>query len=143
MGPGEYLYLYTLIYHSWLGHPPDEGVVTKAGAGDRGEELFSGGDGTFSADRIRRRYRRMMLALTANQLAGVPAGEIQWREALSRERRQLETNPGWVLWRDGLPEQVETSLAPYRGRLEAAYSRNTNLFELPPGDDEEWNLHLD
>lgn len=137
MGIGEYLYIYSIASHSWLGHVPEEGpLVTKPGDGQDGgqpdEQLFDGEDSTYGPRKVRRRYRRYMLAIVQNQRDALPDGEQ--RALLDRELRLFESNPGRVLWQDGVPPAVAASLEPYRDRLEATYRRETNLFEFPARD---------
>jgi hypothetical protein len=140
MGAGEYVYIYTLAYYSWLGHTPGEGPPE---GGDRVQvedlELFG-------ERAVRRRYRRYVLGMVRGQLASLGAereagdGEA-WRTALKAQLRQLELDPGHILWEDGLPAEIEASLRPFRGRLEETYGPGTNRLELPLAEHEvpeEW-----
>jgi hypothetical protein len=142
MGAGEYVYVYTLAYYSWLGHSPGEVPGVQPG-GERGQvedlELFG-------ERAVRRRYRRYVLGMVRGQIASLgrehEAGDGEtWRGALEAQLRRLELDPGYVLWEDGLPAGIEASLRPFRGRLEAAYSPSTNRIELPLAEHEvpeEW-----
>jgi hypothetical protein len=135
MGIGEYVYLYTLIYHSWLGHSPAEAPeVGETGDGTR-IAVFDDGEGLFSASAVRRRYRRYVLGmLRAQRGAAGPEAEPRaegWPARLEGEIQRLEVDPGRVLWQDGLPEGVVSALEPYRSRLEAHWSAGTNRIELP------------
>jgi hypothetical protein len=134
---GEYLYLYLVAYHSWLGHPPDDGPVITKDVGDRGQRIFGDDESTFSPRKVRRRYRRMLGDLLANQRDGLsetaPDGLRRWlQEAIDG----LERDPDYVAWEDGLPPAIEAALAPYRARFRATYSSVTNCFELPLAPDE-------
>jgi hypothetical protein len=137
MGLGEYVYIYSLAYYSLLGHSPEDGpVFTKRSAGAREERLFSDGDSSFSPRKLRRSYRRFMLTMLRNQIESIPedgAGlaQSEWRKSLASEKRLFESNPRRLVWEDGLPPALEASLAPFRDRLEPAYSPSTNCFELP------------
>ena len=42
----------------------------------------------------------------------------------------MEADPHRLPWQDGLPEVLESSLKPFRDRLEASYGRITNMFEI-------------
>jgi hypothetical protein len=148
MGIGEYVYVYTIAYHSWLGHPPEDGpVVTRdrgpgAPAGRR-ERLFGGEGATFGAEKVRRRHRRHSMTLLRSQLASLAdadasPGAAAWRRELEKEISRFEMNPRHVPWQEGLPEAIEASLAPYRDRLEATYDAATNCFELPLLENEGW-----
>jgi hypothetical protein len=139
MGLGEYLYIYCLTYYSWLGHQPEDGPLLAKGDG-AGERLFGGQDSTFAPDKVRRRYRQFMLAVTSGQLSSLEESSGGWRDVLHREIKTFQSRPGRVLWEDGLPRAVEESLAPYREALESTYNRSINCFELPLSDQEEWTL---
>jgi hypothetical protein len=138
MGPGEYLYIYGLVYYSWLGNGPEEGPVVSREGGD---QMFGDDDGTFSPGKVRRRYRRYFVAFLGNQLDTLPETDPAveaWRSALAAELARFESRPGSIAWQDGLPPAVEASLEPYRARLEASYSRNGNCFEWPLLEGEQW-----
>jgi hypothetical protein len=139
MSPGEYLYIYALAYYSWLDHSPEDGpVVVREG----NQRLLDGEDGMFNRRKVRRRYRRTILALLHNQLDALPeaeSGREAWEQELTAEIARLEGNPGRIVWQDGLPPAIEASLSPYRDRLEATYSANGNCFEWPLAEGERWN----
>jgi hypothetical protein len=148
MGPGEYVYIYSVAYYSWLGRSPGEGPLITKQAGNRlreqrGEPLFDDSDSPFEADRVRRRYRRYMLSLLRNQLNALPGpgGGSETdasRAALDEEIRRFESRPDRIAWQDGLPPAVERSLEPYRARFEATWDGTTNPFELPLRESEGW-----
>jgi len=77
----------------------------------------------------------MVLPMLENQLArlkggeGRPAGD-RWASALEAEVKAMAVDRFRIPWQDGLPDALERPLRPFRERLEAAYSRMTNLFEL-------------
>lgn len=138
MGIGEYFYIYSLAYYSFLGHSPEDGPVITEGCcpGSGGERLFSDEDATFSGIKVRQRYRRHMLALLRNQLeslAGAPgAGDDgDARSLLQSALDRFESHPGSVAYAQGLPPAIEASLSPYRKSLERTYHAATNCFEVP------------
>ena len=146
MGLGEYVYLYTLTYHSWLGHSPGEAPEVREGPDGVGVGVFDDNDALFSEEAVRRRYRRYVLGMVRAQMgstapeAEAGAGEA-WRARLQREIQRLEVDPGHVLWQNGLPEDIEAALEPHRPRLEATWSAATNRVELPLAEHEtpwEW-----
>lgn len=151
MGLGEYVYIYSLAYYSWLGRPLEDGpVFQKQAEGVRaGEKILSKGDSPFSPDQVRRRYRRYMLSILRNQLDSLPAGAgDEWRTRLQEEIGRFEGNPGRVAWKDGLPTAIESSLAPYRERFEGSYHAVTNPFEMPLRENEgrggaNWSVRVD
>jgi hypothetical protein len=136
MSVGEYVYIYTLVYYSWLGHPPGEAPEIRQEPDGVRIGAFDEESGIFNEQAVRRRYRRYMLGMVREQLASLEpqaeAGEGQtWPSKLEREIQRLESDPGRVLWQDGLPSAIEGALEPYRDRLEATYSAATNRIELP------------
>jgi hypothetical protein len=142
MSVGEYVYLYTLAYHSWLGHAPAE--APKVGTDPDGVRvgIFEGNDALFGEPAVRRRYRRYVLGFM-HALVGDSAGPEAGAgpTPLEREIQRLEVDPGHVLWEDGLPPPVEAALQPFRDRLEATWDAATNRVELPLAEHEtpwEW-----
>ncbi len=136
MGLGEYVYLYTLTYHSWLGHFPGEAPEVREGPDGVRVAVFDDDNALFSEEAVRRRYRRYVLGMVRAQIGSTApeaeAGESEaWRARLEQEIRRLELDPGHVLWQDGLPEDIEAALEPFRPRLEATWSSTTNRVELP------------
>jgi len=141
MGHGEYYYLYTLTYFSWLGKSPADGPPFKL-VGDRGyfmENIFEGLDEAtvrdYRMEQTRRSLNRVLLPILRNQLADLssePAGEAQqsWRDTLTAEIAALEADALRLPWEGGLPEVIATSLEPYRDRLESSYSPLCNEVEL-------------
>jgi hypothetical protein len=146
MGPGEYTYIYSLSYYSFLGHAPDDGPVLtergREGGRVRGDRLFDD-DGTFGRPETWRRYLRTMLALLQNQLAALPAtagdpAAAAWRDELAEEVRRFADTPQTVAWAEGLPPLIAGSLGPYRVELEATYHAASNCFELAPRGEARW-----
>jgi TonB family protein len=131
MGLGEYAYIYSIAYHSWLGHPPEEGPSILANIRRPERERLSRNDVTFSPESMRRQYRRLILRMLENQLESIrDAGQKKWREALRLEIGRIENDPDRVAWQDNLPVQVEACLKPFRDRLVDTYHRSANCFEL-------------
>ncbi|HSL17643.1 MAG TPA: hypothetical protein VLB51_07025 [Methylomirabilota bacterium] len=113
MGLEEYTWLYIVVYHDQL---------AQAGAETR---LLSG-----SADN--ERIRADLRALLHRQLEAARAASLgdAWLGTLAAEVHALDLDPDCLPWQDGLPEPVEASLAPYRERLDAAFSAASAEFEL-------------
>jgi hypothetical protein len=150
MGTGEYLYIYSVAYHSWLGHDPADGPSVRTGRGGRRERLLDGEDGSFAPDRLRRICRRYATAWIANQIEALPGrgdGEEAdpWHATLEAEARRLRRTRETTLWAEGLPEAVAASLEPSRERLANAYSAALNCFEIPPDGDARgsWSITFD
>ncbi len=122
MGMGEYTYIYTIAYYSWLGHHPQEGP------GFAGEDR---GDGIGSMDRrTSERINKSLLQMLRNQIASLPQEDTEWRRVLQAEIEVMEREPGRFAWVDGVPPVLAASLEPYRERLERSYTPMTNAFEL-------------
>lgn len=131
MGLGEYAYIYTIAYHSWLGHAPDEGppFMAKFRLQDRGQSV--GNDSNISPESVRRRYRRVILRLLGNQLDSIKDSEQSpWRRMLKAEIDRIDRDPERVAWQDNLPHPIEESLKPYRNRLVSTYHSSANFFEF-------------
>lgn len=143
MGVGEYTWLYTLAYYSWLDHSPtDAPERTEVKFGEEEDAELTWDDEGADEPELRQRQRRISrqtLAMLENQLAALdslPAAEVEpdWRDEVEREIARMRDQPGRMPWQDEVPVQMAASLEPYRDRLEAAYSRATNPFELSEGE---------
>jgi hypothetical protein len=145
MGSGEYLYIYSVAYYSWLRKSPADGpafpLVGDDGDGGQGHR---GGRDEFDVregrrEVVLRRLNERLLPMLRRQLAAVDAGPPAregWREALAAEVSALESDPFRIPWRDGVPEPLATSLEPFRRRLESSYSALCNPLEVVPGSGE-------
>lgn len=138
MGMGEYYYIYTVVYYSWLeksvldGHDiqirgEDEGFRFNDWQDQESEEI--------RRDMTLRWLHRIFLPMLHNQHEKLIEGDFrgiskQWREALESEIEAMELNRYRLVWQDGLPEVTRRSLEPFRGRLEASYSPLTNGVEM-------------
>lgn len=136
MALGEYLYIYSVSYFSWLGHSPEDGPLITKGKGpeDPPERLLGARDSDWGPDRTRIRYRRYAIAFLQNQLQQVESltqQEPELETRLREELRRLERSPEGVLWGLDLPEALKASLVPYRRALEETYHPATNCFEFP------------
>jgi hypothetical protein len=139
MGLGEYYYIYIVAYYSWLIKSPEEG----SGIQLRGVNFGPGNRDSqdareMSRDMTLRRIHRAVLPMLEKQLAGLRSapgsgggrGRETWAAALEAEIKPMETEPFRIPWPDGVPEVIGKSLGPYRDRLEASYSRPTNILEF-------------
>lgn len=139
MGMGEYFYLYTIAYYSWLEKRPEDGPdfevmgpedsETRFGERDREQILEE------RRDSMLRRLHRLLLPMLQNQreklsARGITEARSEWEGLLDAEIRALEEDRFRLPWEDGLPDAIKTSLEPYRNRLEQSYNRLTNPFEL-------------
>jgi hypothetical protein len=136
MGLGEYLYLYSLAYPCWLGTPVDDGppFVGSAPAA-RWETAAAAADPERRREQVRESLNRTLLPMLRHQLedllaAAEPDGDASWVGQLRGEIEALERDPLRLPWQDGLPQPTAASLAPFRDRLEASYSRLCNPIEL-------------
>jgi hypothetical protein len=143
MGMGEYYFIYVVVYESWLKKPLEDGPGVRITEGGGFRMDWDGEDTKeFQKDFALRRVRQFMLPILRNQLAQLASGgetgdmrtgreaAIPWREKLASEIAALEADAHRLPWQAGLPEVLETSLRPFRERLEASYSPMINLFEI-------------
>jgi hypothetical protein len=140
IGLGEYYYIYTLAYYSWLDRSPDDGPSFKL-VGDRGyvletiESLDESEVRAYRTEMARESLNRLLLPVLREQLSAVSGNETDrdlqsWREALAAEIEAMEADSYRLPWQDGLPPVIESSLMPYRDRLEASYSVMCNALEV-------------
>jgi len=128
MGTGEYLYVYSLVYFSWLGKSPADGPsFPLVGDDEDGGQQRQGGQDEFD---IREERREMILTRLNEQLLPVLRRQLA---ALDESGDLAEADPFRIPWRDGLPPVLEESLAPYRGRLGGSYSSMCNPLEVFAG----------
>ena len=137
MGMGEYYYLYMITYYSWLQKPIIDGPDIQFEGGGRGYRGDWKEDESEEVrrDMVARRLHRMVLPMLHNQydkLMGSGGTDIPdtWREALKAEIDALESNRYRLVWEDGLPEVILSSLIPHRQRLESSYSPILNTLEV-------------
>lgn len=124
MGMGEYTYLYTVIYFSWLGHDPQEGPQT-----DRDDD--GGVEVQLGQMQSGPRTRDDLLSMLRNQLQQDSTGTTEdWVGLLTAEVEALERDTDRHPWQDGLPSSIAASLEPHRERLMASYDPISNTFEL-------------
>jgi hypothetical protein len=133
MGMGEYVYLYAVIYYSWLGNSPADGPPFVLVSDDHQEDPddLTEAEVRERRDRLyRRRLHRNLLPMLQRQLAALDDGRSDWRQALEAEIAAMEEDRYRVPWEKGLPEVVRSSLEPLRVELEASYSPLCNPFEV-------------
>jgi hypothetical protein len=137
MGLGEYLYIYSLAYYSWLGKSPQDGppdeVMTM-----NSRRWREDGDPGHGRDQTRVILNRQLLQILRNQLEAAESDPrvdqlASWTEELATEIEAMESDPSRLPWVDGLPEVLATSFAPYRERLEQSYCAVCNLIEIAVG----------
>ena len=141
LNPGEYTYLYAVVYYAWLGHDPGDGPDFQLDDnGKNSEKGFrwrtdSGGHEvrTDRARKARRVLNDLMLSWLGNQqdaLAAANDVDSEWAETLATELARLRGDPERIAWEEGLPEPLASSLAPYRDALEDTYSELLNGLEV-------------
>jgi hypothetical protein len=145
MGPGEYLYIYSIAYYSWLARSPADGpAFTLVGDDEKGHQSARGGQDEFDVREQRRelilaRLNEQLLPMLRRQLAALEesdAPSTRWREELAAEITAMENDRFRIPWRDGVPERMAASLEPYRRQLRSSYSAMCNPLEIIPGSGE-------
>lgn len=140
MGMGEYYYIYSIVYFAWLDKSLVDGPAFPM-AGEEGdfEYSYEGREDEEAREMRRdislRRLHRMLLPMIRNQHAklDLAAGrEVSqdWKETLSAELEAMESDRYRLVWQDGLPEIIASSLTPFRNRLDSSYSRLMNTIEI-------------
>lgn len=140
MGLGEYYFIYVVLYYSWLGKSPGDGLEYNLVDEDeeergvywrrrRSENLED------RQDEVLKQLHRQILPMLQNQFAkltGIDISPIRdpWREKLAAEIEAMEADRFRLPWKDGLPDVLEASLKPFRGRLEISYSKVLNALEM-------------
>lgn len=138
MGMGEYYYIYTVAYYSWLGKPVLEGPDFQIRGDNEGYRYRDWDDQ--ESEEVRRDItfrwlHRISLPMLQKQHEKLISGDVPrvqsgWRIALQAEIEAMESNRYRLIWQDGLPEVIQKSLEPYRQRLEDSYSPMTNALEI-------------
>jgi hypothetical protein len=120
MGFGEYMYVYSLVYHGWLGKPADEGFF----------EDLSRAEGVNTSDLEDLRVDDHLLPMLERQLGALSsAADPDWRAVLESEIAALKEGAS-LPWQTGVPAAFTAAYEPYRQRLEASYDPYVNTFEL-------------
>jgi hypothetical protein len=138
MGMGEYYYIYTVVYFSWLGKSVLEGPDFQIRGDNEGYRYRDWDDQESEEVRQDITFRwlhRISLPMLQKQYEKLTAGDVpriqnEWRKALQAEIEAMESNRYRLIWQDGLPEVIKKSLEPYRQRLEDSYSPLTNSLEI-------------
>jgi hypothetical protein len=125
MSLGEYVWIYTLAYYSWLEYTPG----TDFDDADSGE-----------MGRAQKRTIRLLMESHAEALAaaGDPAGAEAWREESARMKRSEEAVP---FSGDRLPAGIIAALKPYRYELEELYCPSLASFEFSQIRKKGWSFH--
>lgn len=146
MGYGEYGWIYTTAYHSWLGNDPGDAPMFRGdvarGGRHPGEPLFTGEDATFGIGPTRARWRVAVMDACRNRLhalRGADGDHAGIERRLVDEIRRLDGDPRHVLWDGEPPESVVAAFAPYRDRFEATYRPDFNAIEAPFDYEADWN----
>ncbi|MEA3420524.1 MAG: hypothetical protein U9Q97_02455 [Acidobacteriota bacterium] len=138
MGLGEYYYIYIYAYYLWLNKPMLDGLPFQIRGGDSRFNMqnFDDEDSQEMRRIIQiRRLQRLILPLLRNQYEKLQARGVEsrlekWQGILEAEIKTMESDRYRMPWQDGLPEVIESSLKPFRQRLEEGYSRLLNSLEI-------------
>jgi hypothetical protein len=132
MGQGEYYYIYTVSYYSWLGFSPGDGPPFKLT--DKGATFNpSNSEADIHEQReeqMRRFLNQQLLPMLEGQLVLLDSGEPVWRDRLATEIAALKDDALRLPWQDGLPEQLELALDPFRDRFVDSYDALSNSIEI-------------
>ena len=139
MGMGEYLFIYSVAYYSWLGKPPGDGPRYQIMEDDERIVMnWDEAEDDYREERDRRTRRQVnkfVLPMLKNQLQrlkseGASSPSVQWRAVLEEEIKAMEDDSSRIPWQDGIPDVLQKSLNPYKQRLEKNYRVMLNPFEI-------------
>lgn len=130
MGVGEYFYIYSLAYYTFLGKPLEDGPGVLLVRDDgRNDEVPAEEVPGRRRDLVLKRIHRVVRRSLEN---GRTAARGPWKELLDHELTLLRARPERIPWEDGMPAALSESLEPFRQDLEQQYSPLTNPLELTP-----------
>ncbi|MFW6124254.1 MAG: hypothetical protein ACOC5G_03450 [Acidobacteriota bacterium] len=137
MGMGEYYYIYAVAYYSWLKKPVTDEVLFFINEENEFDYREWGDEESkeIRRDLAVRHLNKMFLPILKNQyekLIKIPDNETHenWRNTLKKEIEAMEADRYRYAWQDGLPEVIESSLEPFKERLELTYSFLINSIEF-------------
>jgi len=143
MGDGEYTYIYTLAYFSYLDKDLTDGPSFQM-TGDSDDDdggvnwkVQSGSDNKRVRDkrekRVRRQMHQLQMSFLMNQIAsldGTSGSDDELRAVLEAEREAMSSARRRLLWEEGLPPAIEASLTPYIDELNESYLPILNVIEM-------------
>lgn len=140
MSLGEYFYIYSIAYYSWLGKSPGDGPgfrIVRRGGVWNAEEWEGREDLEERWRRMSEQINPLILPMLRNQLAALREqterlSNENWEEMLEAEIEAMERDNSRIPWQDGLPDLTELSLRLFRQRFLDAYSLLSNIFEILP-----------
>jgi hypothetical protein len=137
MGIGEYYYIYTMAYYCWLDKPLTDGLPININKDSDFDYQYWEDEETIEIrqDLAVRRLHNMILPMLKNQYSSLlEKSDLDisedWKNALEREIKLMEKNRYRLVWQDGLPEEIQASLEPYRDCLESGYISSINSIEF-------------
>ena len=153
MSPGEYYYIYVIAFYSYLDKSPDDGPGDQIYRSGRGFTIVSSDDEDEDEESWKkemrgdvelgaaRRIRWKMIPILENQLNAIETNPSRyswsWRNSLKSEINKLKDDRNRLPWQDKLPNQLKTSLYPFRQQLAESYNPITNIFEIM--QERDWN----
>ncbi len=117
MGLGEYIWIYTLVYNSWLGYPPNTDFDDSGPA-----------RGTYGSDDQKLIRQLMANYVTVLQEAGRSDEAALWQTEIGRLKRTDGTGVPWA--EDEMPALLVKNLVPYQGELDELFCAATSAFEF-------------
>lgn len=132
MGLGEYIYIYSLAYYSYLGYDPADGVQQVALDFDGDSSVVQGEVNPDETDQDKA-WAQIHYLLQPMLEAALREGrfdDFRWKEALNSEVVRLAESPRRYPWRDGAPHALADVFRAHRRALEEQYDRALNPMEL-------------
>lgn len=130
MGLGEYFYIYSTAYYSFLDKPLEDGPGVLLVRDDGGRHQVPSEEvPLLRREQILKRIHRVVLRAFENGSTGARG---PWRALLEQEMALLQKDSERIPWEDGVPAVLASSLEPFRSDLERQYLSLTNPLELTP-----------
>ena len=125
LGLGEYTWIFVVAYYGWLGHEPVDFLLED----DEKPKVYSGRVRGEVIDMIGRHLTELEEALAAGT-GSAPAGADRSLPLWRAELVALQNDPVRRPFQDGLPPELERSLAPFRADLEPLFCPATCELDL-------------
>ncbi len=143
MGDGEYTYIYSLAYFSYLDRDLTDGPSFQMNGNNDDDDggfnwsVDSGSDRNRVREKreknIRRHMHQLHMSFLLNQISSLDESadlDGRLRAVLEEEREAMNAANRRLLWEDGLPAAIEASLAPYASELNESYLPVLNEIEM-------------
>jgi len=138
MGLGEYQYIYSLAYYSFLKKDPGDGPKRIHTGSDNNVTLndhtspeeIRDSRHTQMSRRVRRLFVRFLENAASQAKQAKSAEKSSWIQAVDKELSALDLHRDRIPWEEGLPPEIDESLRPFREELDRSYDPLMNPVEF-------------